>query len=356
MKKFAVILCGLLLLTGCADNSEEEVKIIVEEEKQNSAYTFVAVKRGTVTNEIGINCKYAPKESIDCTFTGQGREIAEVLVEKGDFVTKGQVLARQNIEEFEEKILEEKHAIEMAELTLAQLQEMEQMDLDIMERAYEYQDEETRDGETYRMNRKKTKMRYEEQIQDCQDDIAVHTLRLQEYQKKVSEGSLTAPATGVVTASHSDLVGSISKPSEKVVTMISSEALVFESTELEKAEYLEEGTVYQVVVPKGGKERVVDVVRTVDEEEPEKMFFEVQTPDLQVSVGDAGVIWLELETKENVLYLPNEVLCKSGDKTYVYTMGENEIRQICYVKTGISDRENTEILEGLEEGDYVLQE
>lgn len=356
MKKIAVILLGLLLLTGCTKAPEEEVKVITEESGEVSSYSFVAVKRGTVTNEIGIGCKYAPKENIKCFFTGQEREIAEVLVEKGDLVKKGQVIARQNVEEFEEKILEEQHAIEMAELTIRQLQEMKSLDLDMMKQAYEFQDEDTRDADEYRSSVEKTERQYEEQIVDCQDDITVHTLRVQEYQKYISEGTLTAPATGIVTVSHSDMVGQISRPSEEVITMIRNEDLVFESAELEKATYLEEGKTYHVIVPKGEKQRVVEVVLAADEEDAEKLFFKVQTPDLQVTVGDEGVIWVEMETKENVLYLPNDVLCVGAGKTYVYTMGENGIRKIRYVKTGISGRENTEILEGLEEGDYVLRE
>jgi len=55
------------------------------------------------------------------------------------------------------------------------------------------------------------------------------------------------------------------------------------------------------------------------------------------------------------LYLPNHVIHTSGDKTYVYTMSENGIRNIIYITTGASDREKTEIIKGLEEGQYVLQ-
>ena len=46
----------------------------------------------------------------------------------------------------------------------------------------------------------------------------------------------------------------------------------------------------------------------------------------------------------------------SGDKAYVYTLSEEGVRDICYVTIGIRDRDNTEIVDGLKEGDYVLQE
>ena len=361
MKRIAVLLLGLCLLTGCAGAKEEDMNIMVEDEEQEAAYTLVAVKRGDITSEVSIRCKYMPKEKITCAFEGQEREITEVLVEKGDFVEKGDVLARQDVEEYEELILEEKHAIEMQQLSLTQLEEMKKLDLDLMEKTYNFQDEETRDGETYRLNREKTEQRYKEQIEDCQDAILVHTMKLQEYQKKVEDGTLLAPASGVVTISQVDLVGTVSKPSEKIITMIANDALIFVSEEVEKEQYLEYGQTYEVVVGKGESQKIVEVI-PMEEEETEyedvtdEIYFAIQTPDLKLETGAQGVIWITLEEKKDVLYVPNEILHTSGDKTYVYTMSDNGIRNINYVTTGVSDREKTEIIEGLEEGQYVLQE
>ncbi len=361
MKRIAILLLGLCVLTGCTSAQKEERNIIVEEAVQETAYTLTAVKRGDITSEVSIRCKYMPKEKITCAFEGQEREIIEVLVEKGDFVEKGEVLARQDVEEFEEMILEEQHIIEMQQLTLTQLEEMKKLDLDLMEKNYRFQDEEIRDGETYRLNRERTEQWYKEQIEDCQDAILVHTMKLEEYKKNLEEGTMRAPATGIVTISHVDLVGTISKPSEKVITMIANDALIFVSDEMEKAHYLEYGQTYEVLVGKGESQKTVEVTlmeekETGYEDVVEEIFFAIQTPDLKLETGTQGVIWITLEEKKDVLYVPNEVLHTSGEKTYVYTMSDNGIRNINYVTAGISDREKTEIIEGLSEGQYVLQE
>lgn len=357
MKKAVVILLSSVLLLGCAANQEQERAIMVEASNEDEvSYTQIAVKRGTIKSEISIKCQYAPKEKITCAFTGQEREIVEVLVEKGDFVEEGQVLARQDVEEFEELIFEEQHAIEMANLTIEHLTEMKKVELDLMEKNYEFQDEETRDGDTYHLNREKTEKSFDEQIEDCEDAVAVHALRLEEYQKNIEEGILRAPASGVITISHTDLVGSISKPTENVITMISNDALVFASTEMDKRQYLEEGHIYAVIVGKGESQKIIEVIPAAFDKPEEKLFFEIQTPDLKLETGTQGTIWITLEEKENVLYLPYDVIHTSGDRTYVYTLSEEGVRDICYVDTGIRDRENVEIVNGLEEGDYVLQE
>lgn len=357
MKKAVVVLLSSVLLLGCAGNQVEEKAIVVEDAgNEEISYTQIAVKRGTIKSEVSINCQYAPKEKITCAFTGQEREIVEVLVEKGDFVEEGQVLARQDVEEFEELIYEEQHAIEMAKMSIAHLTEMKQVELDLMDKTYEFQEEEIRDGATYQLNREKTTKQYDEQIVDCQDAVTIHTLRLEEYQKKTEEGILRAPASGIVTISHTDLVGSISKPNENVITMISNDALVFASTEMEKVQYLEEGRVYHVIVGKGESQKVIEVVPAALNESDGKLFFEIKTPDLKLETGSQGIIWITLEEKENVLYLPDDVIHTSGDKAYVYTLSEEGVRNICYVTTGIRDRDNIEIVNGLKEGDYVLQE
>lgn len=359
MKRTAVLLLGLCLLTGCAGKQEEEKNIMVEDGAQETVYNQVAVKRGDITSEISISCKYMPKERIQIAFEGQERIITEVLVEKGDFVTKGDVLARQDVEEFEELILEEQHAIEMQQLTLSQLEEMKALDLGLMEKTYNFQDEDTRDGEAYRLNVEKTEQRYKEQIEDCQDAILVHSLKLQEYKDNVEEGTMRAPASGIITASEANLIGTISKPSEEVITMVADEALVFVSEEIDKEQYLEVGKTYSVHVGKGDASRTVEVTPIEndkqDEQAVEEMYFSVLTPDLRLNTGAPGTIWISLEEKTDVLYLPNNVIHTSGDKTYVYTMSDNGIRNIIYITTGASDRENTEIIKGLEEGQYVLQ-
>ena len=361
MKKIIVLLLGLCLLTGCAGEQEEDKNIMVEDTVQEAAYTLVAVKRGDITGEVSIRCKYMPKEKISCAFEGQEREITEVLVEKGDFVTKGDVLARQDVEEFEELILEEKHAIEMQELALEQLKKMEYIDLELLDQTYEFQDKDTKDGEAYRLNREKMVQSYKEQKEDCEDAILVHTMKLQEYRQNVKEGTLVAPASGVITISQVDLVGTISKPSEKVITMIANDALIFVSEEVEKQQYLEFGQTYELLVGQGESQKIVEVTpmekeETEYEDVADEMYFAIQTPDMKLETGVQGIIWITLEEKKDVLYVPNEVLHTSGGKTYVYTMSDNGIRNINYVTTGVSDREKTEIVEGLSEGQYVLQE
>ena len=360
MKRIVFLLLGLGLLTGCAGKQEEDMSIVVEAEVKQEAYTQVAVKRGDITHEVSVRCQYMPKETIICAFEGQEREITEVLVEKGDYVTQGEVLARQDVEEYEELILEEKHAIEMQQLALSQLEEMQTLDLGLMEKNYNFQDEETRDGETYRLNKERTEQMYKEQIEDCQDAILIHTMRLQEYEKYVKEGTLIAPASGVVVNSEPNLIGTISKPSEDVVTMIANEALIFTSKEVEKEKYFEPGQIYEVTVGTGEAQRNIEVTLmenpNAEEQAVKEMYFSLITPDLKLDTGAPGTIWISLEEKKDVLYLPNLAVRTSGDKSYVYTMSDSGIRNINYVTTGISDREKIEIVEGLEEGQYVLLE
>jgi len=62
-----------------------------------------------------------------------------------------------------------------------------------------------------------------------------------------------------------------------------------------------------------------------------------------------------LESKEGILYVPTAAV-KSTKNGKAVTVVANGQQINTAVKTGISDSSNTEILEGLNEGDVVLME
>ena len=62
-----------------------------------------------------------------------------------------------------------------------------------------------------------------------------------------------------------------------------------------------------------------------------------------------------IEKKENILYIPERLLIFEDDKTFVEIKNaEGEIIKK-EIKVGLSDGINTEILEGLKEGDEVVE-
>ena len=354
--KFAITMSiGTVVLCGCNKQEDANSSIRIENSQESdSEYTLSYVKKGKVSSEVSISCQYSPKEKIVCSFEGESKIIKEIFVEKGDIVTKGQVLAKLDVNSLDELVKEEQHKVEMAQLDLAHAQEMKKIDSDLLEQEYNYIEEEKRDYETYNLNKKKITKEYDNKITDCNDCIMIHQMKEEEYQNEIEEGTLRAPDDGVVTLSRSNLVGMYSKQGEAIVNIIRNDDMTFISEEMDKVQYLKEGKIYQLQVGKGESMQLIDVEPIDMANWTDEMYFEIRVPNLKLETGSKGTMWIKLDEKNNVLYVPNNAIHQSGDKYYVYTVTEEGLRNIQYVTIGITGQENTEIKEGLCEDQSVI--
>ena len=57
----------------------------------------------------------------------------------------------------------------------------------------------------------------------------------------------------------------------------------------------------------------------------------------------------------HVLSVPRDTVHEAGDKSFVYTLTEENVREIRYIETGLVGDERVEILSGLSEGEKVLK-
>jgi len=357
-RKVVMCICLCLIgtsLFGCGKKAEDNTVIVTEKtEEEETTFETAQVKRGKVVSEVNISCQYSPREKIECAFTGTKREIVEVLVEEGDLVTKGQVLARQDVDEYEDLLKEQEHELEMAKLQLTHIQEAQSFDLKLLDQEFGYVNEEDRDMAEYNSRKADLEREYGYDITDCNDRITVAEMRISEYRTKVEEGVLRAPVDGVVVLSRISSVGKVSDPKTSVVNLIKDGDLTFISNEVEKAEYLQDGEIYEVLVGKGETQKRIEVTPTDRDQWEENIYFEILMPDLNLEKGVKAELWIQLDEKDNVLYVPNEAVYQMEDKYYVYTITNEGLRNIQYVTIGLQGRAVTEIKDGLTEGQYVI--
>lgn len=74
-----------------------------------------------------------------------------------------------------------------------------------------------------------------------------------------------------------------------------------------------------------------------------------------LEVNTTGSIYVELDRREDVLYLPKECIYKADGNTYVYVLDDQNMKTICWVETGLVGDRYTEIVSGLKEGDTVVK-
>lgn len=81
----------------------------------------------------------------------------------------------------------------------------------------------------------------------------------------------------------------------------------------------------------------------------------IDVKDLQVYHGMTGEVTFIIKNKENVLQIPNRAISIKDNKQIVKVKENNKIIEL-EVKTGFSDGRVTEIIEGLKDGQIVVEE
>ena len=88
----------------------------------------------------------------------------------------------------------------------------------------------------------------------------------------------------------------------------------------------------------------------------DQMFFSIVDGDDSVSFesGDTGNITFILDSRMQVLTLPQQAVHGADGSWYVYVVNENGGRDIKWVEVGLQGNNMAEIVSGLEEGEKVI--
>lgn len=86
-----------------------------------------------------------------------------------------------------------------------------------------------------------------------------------------------------------------------------------------------------------------------------KVRAELDTKDLEIYQGMTGEVEFIIKNKENVIQIPNKAIKMKDNKQIVKVKENNQIKEVA-IKTGFSDGKVTEVLEGLQKGQIVIEE
>ena len=196
---------------------------------------------------------------------------------------------------------------------------------------------------------------YDRAIEDLQGQIEVARVRQAQTEAYVRERQLRAGISGVVTYARSLEKGTLSDETEVVFTIsdAGSSLFVLSTKDLEN---FPEGRTVEVVI---GLEKqvypctVVGVQAGEDGAEGE-VYLKPDDAAAALADGDRGAVTLELDRREDVLYINASAVKRMDDKRFVYVQDENGLRAMAEVETGFEAGGFVEILSGLEEGDAVI--
>ena len=392
MEKWLILIVAICLVgavfTGCA-SSENDVQEAAE------------VTRGDLVISASVSGNLEMPRKTDLSFGATGM-VAEILVNEGDSVVKGQTLARLdarslelNVETAQARCKTAQAEYEMAEYKLMQTiypkytktyaTDMPGVALALDEAQDNLAEakellEQGKTGEAQALlelveeslhkAQKKSQARVwvlplsvklvELQADQAKAALDAAKLELAKAKLELAKARIIAPFDGIVT-------GIDMKEGERISAAIAVVSLV-DPTSIKMDGVIDEMDVSKV---KLGQEAIITLDALPDKEVKGRVTFisqagtvqagvvsykttvTLQNPDEELRDGMSATAEIVIERHENVLLIPNRTIQGTWDNLWVeVVVGEQtEQRQITL---GLSDGVNTEVLSGLEEGEEVV--
>lgn len=377
--KYGLLSCSTLLLTAgfTACNRQEPVQEVVIPQIEVSSGNpmveeqFSKVVYGDVVKQDLYTGTITPY--VEELFFEEDGIFLEYCVTLGEKVTEGQVLAKTDTEALEATVEQLQESIasltDTYEYKVASIQNSlaildEEMainyealeDMEYMAPGYtetcQALGRQDRSKKTYELELKQLTEVYELQLPYYQK-------KLKEAQKLLSSNVIKAPFDGVVVELRSIAGGdSVSAEQPYVAVADNSRYLalgsyvgsnvidkaervyVFVNGKEYEAEYLPmDSKVYNAIVAKG---------------EIPYSSYEIQNPE-DLSFGQAAVVVVQRESRENVLIVPYIGVKPEATSYYCYVK-RGDKREKVYIEVGLFDGMNYEVLGGLTEGEEVVIE
>ncbi len=383
----AILLLCLVLAGGgaCQDEPEE------------AEWQLVEVVRGDLTVIVSGSGNISVSQDASLAF-GTGGKVDKVYVEEGDKVSSGDVLAKLDTSVLELALAQAELTLSTAEYNLDKAQQiytrpdlnaaraavsnarsyLRYAELVLATEANSLEQIEFWENEVYQaeVNLAAAEQRLEEMLAGGESaEVALRRLEveaarkaLEQAQKELDEATITAPFDGLVGAIYVKEGDIIPPP-----TMAPTVAIYFITpTSMELSAEIDEIDIAEVRVgqraiievdalPALQLEGTVNLISPVPIIEAGLVLYEVEIglaipPDSKVRVGMSATADIIVQQRENALLVPDRAIghdSQGNPMVRVKLDGQIEERPVV---TGISDGFQTEILDGLGEGEIVVVE
>lgn len=355
-KRLILMALAAVWLVGCGQTEEVEHSVELQAEVvSENTYELTPVTRGTVQQPLIINCNYSQTLEVDLYFAMDMEVITDVYVVRGDIVEKGQLLASVDVEDLEKQIRELEHQLARADLTLRQLQESREFDLEQADILFSYTPMKDADKKALKEQKENIDKSYYNRLVDAADSVEMLTQRLEQAREYLKNGNLYAPMGGVINYLKEDLEDSTTDKTERIASLYDADSCMFISENVEAIPYIDPEAEYTIVCGLGKNQKEYTVVPDMMESWGEKIYFRLLDEEYDPNVIKNGKISIITDEAEHVLCVDKNAVHASGEQYYVYLLDEEGIRRMQFVETGLWGVDLVEIRSGLAEGDYVIR-
>lgn len=356
----ACLACAVLALavSGCSRVQDDgQGIIVVEQEAEPIVYDMVVAMPGDVQKTQRIKCVYQQLNEESLSFGISGISVRKVYVQEGDAVEKGQVLAELSSADQQEDIAWLEYQIARSQLQMDYLEINEDYEISSLWLNYLYQSGKSqREKELLEENVARVQQNYTYTREDYEDDIMLNSLALEQLKSNASASLLVAGMSGTVSRIKKDLEGSTSVRGEEVMTIIDGSECLIVTEVPEYASFFQEGTEVYMDIAYGTSAGRYGLFPRDMEQWGQQQYFSLAESgsNAAIEVGTIGSIVVLVDQRTDVLCLPSTAVHSADGRDYVYVLGEDQIREVKWIETGLHGDDMVEVLAGLTEGERVI--
>jgi RND family efflux transporter MFP subunit len=326
------------IINSCSTSDRSQDFETIKVERRDIAKTVLAT--GIIKPKVGAEVKVGSRVS---------GIVKKLYVRIGDPVEEGQLLAELDPTEYQARFNQALAELENAKANLEYAHSDQKRHKILLEKNLVSQNE-------YEIAKRSEKVS-EARLKQAEADLRYAQIQL-DYTK------IKSPITGIVasvfTQEGETVAASFSTPTFVTIIDLSrleiwayvDEIDIGRISERQKAVFLVDtypDTEFQgkvtAIFPKAEiQENVVNYITTIEILDREG---KILRPEMTTTVN------ISLETHQNVLSVPNEVIKIERGRKYLYILDNNKLSKR-WVKIGIRNEDYTEILDGVQEGDLVV--
>ncbi len=343
--KTAFFLGIMLLLTGCGQRETTVPPTLQEPAAVNAAYR--AVEYGSIGKIEVLFATVVPTDY--CHYYDANVNMSQIMVEVGDQVQEGDILALADVEAAKEELKDCKEQLASENTSYELNCKISQTKQD----KWNYQEEAVDSMIALEQeNVRYDTLLHEYRVQKLQESIA-------SLEEIIADGTLTARHSGQVTFTKNIAKGRQAGANENIVVVSDLEETHLELTDTNVQEYKYADYEVKYITIAGEKIPVTEeeysteelILAKINQHYPN---VRVQCPDAgKLTIGDTYPVYFIKKEVQNVLVIGNDSLYQEGEEYYVYVANDAKEKEKRIVTIGASDENYTQITDGLVEGELV---
>lgn len=284
--------------------------------------------------------------------------VDEILVEEGDTVRAGQVMARLDDREIRNEFEQAQIEIQQAEVAVEQAEVKAQLSATNYERAialYEQKLTSKQEFDQAALTNRTDELAFK----NAQRQLEAARARLAAAQLQLEYSEIESSISGVVTARMIE-EGDRVNANQEVFSVEEFPPLWARIFVPERSlPRLQVGQIANIRIETfPGREfqaRIKMISPTVDVASGTvKVTLELTRPGPLLKPGMFGTVYIATETRPNAVVIPKRAIVRERDRNYVFVVGDDNLAQKREVEAGFSEEEWIEITGGVEAGEAVV--